>query len=57
VQRRLPSPTQIAQDMPALDQLFTTVEHYEHPNLINFLSVRFYGVARGVFTIDRHFHG
>ncbi|KAG8214098.1 hypothetical protein J3R82DRAFT_10856 [Butyriboletus roseoflavus] len=26
------------EDMPALDQLFTTVEHYEHPNLINFLS-------------------
>jgi len=24
------------EDMPALDQLFTTVEHYEHPNLINF---------------------
>ncbi|KAF8840708.1 hypothetical protein BDN67DRAFT_607663 [Paxillus ammoniavirescens] len=26
------------EEMPALDQLFTTVEHYEHPNLINFLS-------------------
>ncbi|KAF8134461.1 hypothetical protein EV363DRAFT_1562127 [Boletus edulis] len=26
------------EDMPALDQLFTTVEQYEHPNLINFLS-------------------
>ncbi|KAF9227163.1 hypothetical protein BS17DRAFT_450201 [Gyrodon lividus] len=26
------------EEMPALDQLFTTVEQYEHPNLINFLS-------------------
>ncbi|KIJ68081.1 hypothetical protein HYDPIDRAFT_107720 [Hydnomerulius pinastri MD-312] len=25
-------------DMPGLDTLFTTVENYEHPNLINFLS-------------------
>jgi hypothetical protein len=27
-----------SEEMPALDQLFTTVEQYEHPNLINFLS-------------------
>ncbi|KAH7888919.1 hypothetical protein F5I97DRAFT_1804357 [Phlebopus sp. FC_14] len=26
------------EEMPALDQLFTTVENYEHPDLINFLS-------------------
>ncbi|KAG9316800.1 hypothetical protein JVU11DRAFT_2865 [Chiua virens] len=26
------------EDMPALDHLFSTVEQYEHPNLINFLS-------------------
>ncbi|KAL4073811.1 hypothetical protein J3A83DRAFT_4357782 [Scleroderma citrinum] len=30
----LPSPD----EMPALDQLFTTVEKYEHPNIINYLS-------------------
>lgn len=26
--------------MPALDQLFSTIENYEHPNLILYLSVR-----------------
>lgn len=26
--------------MPALDQLFSTIENYDHPNLILYLSVR-----------------
>ncbi|OAX41133.1 Tudor/PWWP/MBT [Rhizopogon vinicolor AM-OR11-026] len=27
-----------AEEMPALDQLFTTIENYDHPNLIQYLS-------------------
>lgn len=43
--------------MPALDQLFTTVEQYEHPNLISFLSVRLCGITRGPLSLPTQFYG